>query len=461
MKADAATISEKATNFMESVRKYWIEILAISFWYIALFPGRLGFDYSEMIRIIKRGESTNWWTGEFFWLVKLTSFNGRTIALSSAICTLVLAYASWSFVSALIRDEQIRRRVRIFYFASPIFGGFAVNVTHDVFLAAGILLIVSQRLALDKFKDINLRLELFIGFLLLTSQLGRIILLVNLVYLLFLKSRKKIGFLIFALLSTSMLSNLTVTQFPITSVIYPLIFDLKCIAQHPEARINQSEWEYLESLAPVSEWKVETSCTFGDEQLSVMPNFKGRLEVDLMTNYFSIVAKNPAIAVLGHIQRSRGALPPPFFPGPTNQVYLDPEIPIGFDTNIALQSGTELLHPSIDEPSVNSRLSFLKPLELIAQFPIFLVNQASWFWGWGALWLYPLIAYLLVYTREKGLFFKLLPIFILHFSLVIITPGPFGRYVMASIIAGLIASFGIIFQLLAKRNYSEGQGVEA
>ena len=38
----------------------------VVFWYLAFFPGRLGYDYSLAIRMIQEGESTDWWTSTFF-----------------------------------------------------------------------------------------------------------------------------------------------------------------------------------------------------------------------------------------------------------------------------------------------------------------------------------------------------------------------------------------------------------
>jgi hypothetical protein len=234
-------------------------------------------------------------------------------------------------------------------------------------------------------------------------------------------------------------------------MLLPIIFDLKCVAQHPEADINRSEWEELEKHAPIEEWKIQTSCTLGDTQIHAMPSFKLQPNMGLLKTYIGVTAKNPAIVIMAHIQRSRGALPPPFFQGPDNQVLLDASIPIGLGTNTALQSGTELLHPSIDEPSVNKRIKYLRFLEPFAQIPIFLVNQASWFWGWGGLWLYPL--FFVMFKKFGNRSFQILyPLIVLHLSLVAIGPGPFGRYVMTSILLGQIAMIIIILRVLSSQS---------
>ena len=141
-----------------------------------------------------------------------------------------------------------------------------------------------------------------------------------------------------------------------------------------------------------------------------------------------------------HLQRSLGALPPPFFQGPENQVDRNIQNPVGLGTNTALQLGPEILHPSIDEPSVAHKISILKPLEVIAQALTFLINQASWFWGWGGLWFYPILIYYLYFLkirRVRVLLLTLFPTILLHGSYVVVGPGPLGRYYLSTIIAGL------------------------
>ena len=436
------------------IKEYKIGYAVLSFWYLAQFPGRLGFDYSESIRLIRKGLSTDWWTGEFYWFLKITSFNGRTIALTSLICLIVLTHALQLFTRALIQDRQLQKKVFNVLSFSPIVGNFGVNVSHDIFLAAGIIILISLNINFNANSSASdnyfalLAKYIYPTSLLMTSQLGRLVIISLIFWLILKRFSTKILPLVLALVCLYSLTNFTVTRFDKSTVLLPIIFDLKCVAQHPEADINKFEWSVLEKLAPKEEWEIQTSCTLGDTQIHAMPSFKLRPSVDLLETYISVTAKNPAIVIMAHIQRSRGALPPPFFQGPDNQVPLDASIPIGFGTNTALQSGTELLHPSIDEPTVNNRIKYLKFLEPFAQIPIFLVNQASWFWGWGGLWLYPL--FFVMYREFGRRCFKLLyPLLVLHLSLVAIGPGPFGRYVMATILLGQISTIILIMRSLS------------
>ena len=93
----------QALHFLSKNRIY----AAIGFWYLALYPGRLGYDYSLAIRMIQNGESTNWWTAFYFWILRVTSFNGRSIALISLIGLVVLALSLKYFLDALISNSLL------------------------------------------------------------------------------------------------------------------------------------------------------------------------------------------------------------------------------------------------------------------------------------------------------------------------------------------------------------------
>jgi hypothetical protein len=178
-----------------------------------------------------------------------------------------------------------------------------------------------------------------------------------------------------------------------------------------------------------------------------------KLSNTFFMDFLSIVIKNPLIVIQAHIQKSLGALPPPFFPGPQNQVDQNIDNPVGYGVNTALQKGPELLHPSIDEPSVAIKVKFLLPLQAIAQALTFLVNQASWFWAWGGLWLWPILFFYvssLRLTRVSHLFVSLLPIFLLHAGNVVLGPGPLGRYYMSTILVGVSLSISLLFSWIEK-----------
>jgi len=173
---------------------------------------------------------------------------------------------------------------------------------------------------------------------------------------------------------------------------------------------------------------------------------------DFVKNYLNIAFKNPAIVIMAHIQRSNNALPPPFFQIPLNQVDLNVKNPVGLNTNTMLQQGPEVLHPSIDEPSMKLETGFLRYFESIALLPAFIVNQASWFWGWGGMWCWVLLVYALktLQIRKVGKICILYyPILLTHATLFLVGPISVPRYVMSSILIGVVLSITLLVSSLS------------
>ena len=434
-------------------------------WYFALFPGRLGFDYSEAIKIMQSGESTDWWTASFWWFLRITSLNGTTIMLSSAFSLLILGYALVYFSESLVSFRRSNRKALVIFFCSPLYGGFGLNVSHDVFIAAGIILFTGFHIRSSSNQNpkstSDLMAILFGGLLLITTHYGPFIIVVNVAFML-VKKYVRFGIALLGVSSVAFLvSHVGVTQVPKYGLILPVIADIKCVAQHPDAEITTYEWEKLESLAPRAEWENPTNCSMVDDAFRIMPSLildDVSLTTDLIKTYIGIAGRNSAVVAMAHIQRASIALPPPFFAGPQNQVNLDPNIPIGLGTNTALQSHAGVLHPSIDEPSVANKISFLKVLEVPAQGLIFIINQASWFWGWGGLWLWPMGIYILLYLKRR-FSASILPLLsstlVLH-GLLLILSAPLPRYVMSTITIGNLFLLVMIFDAYDKYIRKDG-----
>lgn len=455
-------------KFLKSHRKFSFAFLGIiAFWYLSLFPGRLGYDYSLAIKMIQQGKSTDWWTSLFFWYLKISSFNGNSIFVPALLGLISLAFSLVFLISAFSQSLKVRMWAVIVISLTPLFGVFGVTVSHDVFQTAGIIILVGvelrfiQKMYISNPELITVILIAFI--FLLSVKTGPFFILFGLISL---AIRKKVRIILITMPFIVILyfaSSIGVsTDFMKDTKYYPMIADLKCIAQHPEAEITSDEWKFLEQIAPKQIWVEELSCSTVGSASNVInsPDFQLNLNGQFWRNYFGITSKNPAIFMMAHLQRSRGALPPPFFQGPENQVSYDINLPIGFGTNTALQSGPELLHPSIDEPSVDINIRILKPLEFFAQSPTFLVNQASWFWGWGGIWLIPIMYFWVKNFKNSKISTRLIslyPIYLLHLSLIILTPGALGRYYMSTILIGVTASIVILLEFFAKvQNTSSG-----
>lgn len=425
-------------------------LASILIWWVALFPGRLGYDYALLARIIREGEQTSWWGASYFWLFKITTLNAQFLGFISLLSILALAHAISHFVRSLISDSKLGDKILLFVYLTPFFGVFGLTVSHDVFQSSGIILLTSIliRNHTGSINKTTLRISLpLCGIYLTTTQYGIVIFVLATLFL----SRKYFSFFVASVaigVFVSFISNLTIVQeskltlqkqFFIRDLI---LIDLKCITQHDGAEITTEEWVFLETFAKKEAWKEKVSCSNPDVLAAPLKlrDTEAPLDFALIENAARIFSRQPAIPVMSHIQRSRVALPPPFFQPPDNQVELDVNKPIGLGTNTALQNGPGLLHPSIDDEVLGQRPSFLRPLEGIALLPAFIVNQASWFWSWGGLWFYPLMIFTLGITKRRtfAVLGILAPSVLLHLVIVLVGPSSLGRYVMSTILMGFI-----------------------
>ncbi len=438
--------------------------VATLFWYVALFPGRIGADPIKAIDLMRQGESTDWWSALYWWFLKLTTFNGTSIWLSSLLSLLPLYLSLLYFIFSLPVRPSVQDKSVFLICLSPLFGNFGVNINHDTFVTSGAFLIVgiSFREFSKVRKNSNVLIPYIAVFFLLNSKTGYFLICGFLGYILLTKK----GFWNFAKIASFTLSLFLATCLGVTKSdmplqLYPILADIKCVTQHPEARINQNEWKYLSSIAELSLWKTPLSCASMDDAVSTIKsaNFLEINEAKLLKTYIGIFGRNPAIVIQAHLQRSSQALPPPFFQGPQNHVDRDIQNPVGLNTNIALQLGPEVLHPSIDDPTLNSRNSPFPPLEKIALLSSFLINQASWFWGWGGLWLWPiLMVQVTVFKVRKPSTFLALnyPLILNHLLHIAVGPIPAPRYVMSTILIGYSLLVLVLVKWWEKNHRKEG-----
>lgn len=434
-------------------------LLIVAFWYLAMWPGRLGYDYSLAIRMIRAGESTNWWTAAYFRFLEFTTFYGRTIFLTSIIGLISLAYAIWFFLSSVIKDSEILRKTYLAILLTPLFGVFGVTVSHDVFQTAGIITFLGLliRAKGDYMSAKNFFPNYFFASIcLLTVKTGLPTFVLLTIVFIFSKFRVVTLKASIPIILIGLVSNVgigpSIIKHPGPNV---LLSDLKCVAQHPEAEISLDEWSALENIAPRELWLIPVTCSNPDLQIKILGISEEDIKLpnSFYLDYLKVVSRNPLIVIQAHIQKSLGALPPPFFPGPENQVDRNISNPVGYGVNTALQKGPELLHPSIDEPAVAVKVDFLLPLQALAQTATFVINQSSWFWAWGGLWLWPILFFyisFLRFTKWTEISIALLPTLLLHAANVLLGPGPLGRYYMSTILVGLALTISMFFSWIKK-----------
>ena len=427
-------------------------LFPIIFYAIALFPGRIYRDSTSLLEQMRIGESSDQWTALYFRYLQITTLNGRYLFLNSILGLVILTFSFHWLMSSLETKKRIVSIVTFMMVASPFIGLFGMTVGHDTTTASGVLLLLGTLLRAKK-SVVNqmsypvvvfgiilsstsfLGLTAIIGFACSLALIKKIKLSVALVALTVIQIF--FGSLIFNVTSAS--DDLKLTS---------LLGDIKCIVQHPDAKISNEQWVSINKLAPESMWKLPTSCWIADNAYFALSNASKNPKATA-TLWARLAAQNPQISMMAHIQRASVALPPIFFSPPPNMIENNYAVPIGYGTADDLQKYSELFKTSVDDlPSRKYRVPLQSPFEYLALFVAFIFNQHSSFWGWAGLWL---VAILILGRKKSGLkikdlFLVTLPLIAMHLAMALVSPAPNPRYLMATTILGISLCLISIFE---------------
>jgi hypothetical protein len=441
----------------------WYKILTyliLFFWFLAMFPGRVGFDTKVAFEMMKEKSGTDWWTGWYWRILQLLTFDGRQVVLFSFVSYIFFWIVSFKLIDVYSRCLCEATRIKFLVALIPIMPVFAMTVQHDVLFCIGILVLVRKEIELqrEEISRENYFYSLFyvIPFLLTTKQ-GIMLFPLLAFRILFIIGFKRsltltalsLGFLL--VIPSSGLDH----SWSRNAIYTPFLMDIKCAIQHPHSIVSSNAWDYLENVLPKQLWLKPYSCKEIDANVWIKEVNYENLEIgQLLKVYAELLPNHGEIFLMAHIQRSTTVLPPPFFRGPDNQVDLDYSNPIGEGTNLALQKGVPLLHPSVDDPYVDIQLEITRPLAYAAQVGIFFINQGSRYWAWGGLWFWAIgIHHFLFRYRTNGsLFLKTYWYLVfLHLLFFIIGISATGRHVMPTIILGIITGTHILVNFFHSR----------
>lgn len=427
------------------IGRYRIAFVALGFWIIALFPGRIGSDALTLVNAMRQGDSSDQWTAVYFRLLWLLTGNGAILWPASLFGLFSLFVSYVYLVESITSNDRLRKILVSILSFSPFIGNWGMTVNHETLDLAGLLIITG--ILVGKYKNnakANNGLIAIAGIYSLTSFVGSLAFVVFLCIYLF--SRKKLlmglvaSFSIFTLFAGPILN----VQ-PMNSAWKYITFlgDIKCIVQHPDAEISSADWNYLNSIGNKQLWEQPETCLVADFGVGALKTPVVANPERLLKTWINLVMNNPQLALEARLQRTSVLLPPLFFQPQPNMISQDYLRPVGEGTGTDLQQFSELFKTSIDDPKFsNEKLFKLNPFEYLALLITFLFNQRSLFWGYGGLWLmlWLPIAPFLLKIRFKDAILVSAPMLALSFSLFFLMPSPQPRYTGINVILGLTAT---------------------
>lgn len=433
-------------------------LIPSAFYLIALSPGRVYRDSAFLLERMRIGESSDQWTALYFRYLQVTTLNGRYLFLNAILGLATLVFAFRWFMGSLSVAKRTSQIVIFVMVSSPFIGVFGMTVGHDGTTASGVLILLGTLLRLKKSegKEIS-KVILFFGVILSSTSFLGFTALIGFAFSLALMKKKSLSLIVIAVVMlqiafgslvlnvTRASDNLTMTSF---------LGDIKCIAQHPDAKISARQWDSIKKLAPETEWKTPTSCWIADNAyFALSESSKHPRETAIL--WVELAKQNPQITMMARIQRASVALPPVFFSPPPNMIENNYAIPIGSGTKDDLQRFSELFKTSIDDlPSKEFKFPVQSPFEYLALFLAFIFNQHSSIWGWAGLWLIATIFFGKKTSQLKTVdfAFSMAPLITMHLAMALISPAPNPRYLMATIVVGISISLASIVERTQTKN---------
>lgn len=442
-------MQKNLTLIRDSARLHKHALIFLLFWYVALFPGRIGYDGTLANNLMREGKSTDIWTGQYFLITKILTFSGKEIWLVALFQLAILAFALKVFCDTFIEDRKRSRMAWTVLCATPLIGVFGVTVAHDAYLCAGVIIAIADLATHDRDTLHDSRLSRIAGplttFLLSMNFLGYPILAFYiLVKLLRRKFKFVIEILVFFLAFTSAASMIINHEITPPRYLFPLAADLKCVAQEPAAKLDFKDWAFLQTLATKDYLLNPVACNSTDSTAILLDSvLSGKVsQSDFIKSFLRIALKNPATVITSHVIKAEEILPPPFFPHVKSSINFNAGEPIGMKTDSSLINGSDFLHISIDDRSIK-KWKYNKLFEIIALFATYLFNISSNLWGWGGLWLMISLFFIGRLKFPRGQFFILsTPFILLLISLALAGPIAAPRYAFSVIIAGIALTVG-------------------
>ena len=421
-----------------------IEILSLVLYFVLQFPGRIGADANTAMALMRGGSSTSNWTELYFWFLKILTFNGHYIALVSFI-----GFAFFVFSLHFLTDQLwniCSRRSPILYYIfmlSPIAGVYGMTVDHNLQATTGNIFLIGLLVKHYDQKRFTVGDYKLIVFAVLLSAMS------------FIGVAGLLGFFIGLLIARFPIRNLLglflVSVFVILGSTWlpaaprslgfkftPFLMDIRCLVPNPNVEISAQDLEFLATLGPLETWKDPVSCIVAESSEFVRASVTQDNQVDIIKIWLRLVRDNPRYILLAHVQRASVALPPGLSVPQPNGYETNLVLPLGSNTPRWLHTWDGVVDDSrYQTEDIQKQPAILSYLQYIVIFPSIVLNNFSWFWGWGGLWL--LVASIVVMRRWglRGMPF-LMPIYVSHAFFFIMSPTPNPRYTYLAIVTGLV-----------------------
>ena len=400
-------------------------------WWIIFFPGFFSTDSFGAVEMAKSGELGNSFTASWALYVRIFSFHGHEIALLTLVNGLVLVY-SVSRLGYAVFSNRTAALSTFLLTLTPIVSGMGITLWHDILMSAGLLLVTSFFINLQKDPS-NARksvlLELIPGAIFTSFRPNGLptIAVFALLYGLFIFLKNRLHFvqtvkmlvtaIAMSALSTFLGSTVILGLSPINNY-YAQEWMRNDISCYANSYVGKGFVERkMPGIGTTDSWSSSAACTFLNDA-KVSGKEKVAAEEYIPSAWLSLLKEDPIFVLETHAKRNAYLIPLPIFGVP--------KVPFLHSTIEFKGQGISWAFPDIAEK---------------ARAPMRLWNAGRGITGWAGLWGLVLIG-LAIFARRKDLLPAIAMSLAMSGVLFVFAPIPDGRYVLFVLIAGQLVLIG-------------------
>ena len=404
-------------------------------WWIIFFPGFFSSDSFSAVQMAKSGDLGNSFTASWALYVRIFSFYGHAIGVLTLINGLILVYSVTRLGYALFSSRTAALSTFLLTL-TPAVSGMGITLWHDILMSAGIVLVTSFFINLQK-SATNAKkfmlLELIPGSILSSFRPNGLptIAIFAFLYGLLVIFKLRVNFIqtakmlvtaiIMSTLITIIGSNLILGVSPINSYFAQewMRNDISCFAKSVSG--NGFVEKNIPGIGTTDTWSSSAACTFLNDA-KVSGEEKVAAQEYIPSAWLALLKLDPTFLLETHIKRNAYLIPLPIFGVP--------KVPFLHSTIEFKEQGISWAFPSIAE---NARI------------PMRLWNAARGITGWVGLWGLVLIG-LVIFARGKDLLPAIVMSLAMSGILFVVAPIPDGRYALFVLVAGQLALIGKIIE---------------
>ncbi len=305
----------------------WLPLAAGLVWWVAMYPGLFGEDSLITLTEARDGPISAWFTAWWVIIIKTLSAGTRAIPALTLAGVLVLAWSTRQWAAATFPSGPARAWAVVAVCATPLVGALGIQVRHDAWMTAGLLLCVAVlartggRLANFGAADY---LQLILAVLLIPTRHNGLVTVIlaalgSLWVFRHSGARYQLSVLAAVAVGVAGVTQLATRSAGLPHSIDPaqavewVMADVSCLLTQEGVTPTPAEWSALETIASRADWPQARACNFVSP-LFIAPSFRiGQVEPHigaLVRTWLSLGGRYPLRMTLVHLRRVSLFLPP-------------------------------------------------------------------------------------------------------------------------------------------------------